>query len=530
MSNNQEDANNFEDEALKEFKEGSIHFQKHFYSKAIQHYEEAIEIISKNSNEFKNILFDGISFEILIKSLTSKGLCYFNEQKWESANKDFDESISLFEQFKSKLNDDDLNSIVLSIIKANHMKGKSIQLGNEYNSNFENVDENVTKIISLFNYYMSRGLLQNQLQQFDLAIDDFTQCVTILDNTLQNKLLNNCDNIDMSQINHDYYVTLHNRGISYENLQNYEMALHDYNAAINYIDLSTLQNSLQKNNVIDTFYYRARLNDQFLQNKSEAEKDYLKILTLQKDHILANYYLGEIYYFKKNYKLSQNYFTIVIDNLCDNVDNNVDNNEKLFYSHFNRGMCYKNCNEFENAINDFELAINTNKEIFYKVFIELARLYTKLQLKTNEELVTLYNQGISLLEKSPSTTMIDNKSHIYFERGILYNKLDNYQSAIKDFTTTIQLDPNFIDAYFNRGFINHRKLKLFEKAIEDYDKVIYLNPYDVDCENQKVMCLIELEREEEAKVLVQEILERNPENETTMGLKRYLNNEDNEEV
>ena len=49
-----------------------------------------------------------------------------------------------------------------------------------------------------------------------------------------------------------------------------------------------------------------------------------------------------------------------------------------------------------------------------------------------------------------------------------------YQSAIKDFDAAIRLNPQS-DAYYNRG-VAYRKLGQFERAIEDYDEAIRLDP------------------------------------------------------
>ena len=66
----------------------------------------------------------------------------------------------------------------------------------------------------------------------------------------------------------------------------------------------------------------------------------------------------------------------------------------------------------------------------------------------------------------------------YFNSGIAYYELGEYQQAIKDFNQAIRLDPKFAEAYNNRGSAYYGKGQ-YDEAIADYTKAIELNPkYD----------------------------------------------------
>ena len=60
-----------------------------------------------------------------------------------------------------------------------------------------------------------------------------------------------------------------------------------------------------------------------------------------------------------------------------------------------------------------------------------------------------------------------------------FNKDDkgDYTGAISDYTKAIELDPNYADAYVNRGISKHN-LKDYKGAMSDYNKAIELNPND----------------------------------------------------
>jgi len=63
----------------------------------------------------------------------------------------------------------------------------------------------------------------------------------------------------------------------------------------------------------------------------------------------------------------------------------------------------------------------------------------------------------------------------YNNRGISYRHLKKYDKAIKDYTKAIDLDPEYAMAYNNRGFA-YVNLKEYKKAMRDSNKAIDLDP------------------------------------------------------
>ncbi|XP_037669170.1 tetratricopeptide repeat protein 32 [Choloepus didactylus] len=63
----------------------------------------------------------------------------------------------------------------------------------------------------------------------------------------------------------------------------------------------------------------------------------------------------------------------------------------------------------------------------------------------------------------------------YNNRGqIKYFRVDFYE-AMDDYTSAIEVQPNFEVPYYNRGLILYR-LGYFDEALEDFKKVLDLNP------------------------------------------------------
>ena len=61
----------------------------------------------------------------------------------------------------------------------------------------------------------------------------------------------------------------------------------------------------------------------------------------------------------------------------------------------------------------------------------------------------------------------------YYHRASLFMAVGNLQSAVKDFTTAIQLDPQYADAYTRRGMM-YTLLDQEDDANRDFDRAVQL--------------------------------------------------------
>ena len=65
----------------------------------------------------------------------------------------------------------------------------------------------------------------------------------------------------------------------------------------------------------------------------------------------------------------------------------------------------------------------------------------------------------------------------YNERGNRYSRTGIYGKAISDYTSAIELDSTFVEAYFNRGG-SYYEVGWYEEALADLSKAIQLDPKD----------------------------------------------------
>ena len=85
----------------------------------------------------------------------------------------------------------------------------------------------------------------------------------------------------------------------------------------------------------------------------------------------------------------------------------------------------------------------------------------------------------------------------YHNRGVSYALLGKYDQALADFNKAIKIKPGFFKAWFNRGEI-HYYHEDYEQAIKDYTEVIRLKPDDAKAYSGRANARYSLRRFHEA--------------------------------
>jgi len=100
---------------------------------------------------------------------------------------------------------------------------------------------------------------------------------------------------------------------------------------------------------------------------------------------------------------------------------------------------------------------------FIEQFLEAYQSYQDDDLKKAAE---AYTKAINIKPEDITS---------YFNRGIIYSKMGFYDKAIDDYNKVIELNPDYAEAYNNRGWAYIQK-GLFNRAIQDCDKALVLDP------------------------------------------------------
>ena len=152
--------------------------------------------------------------------------------------------------------------------------------------------------------------------------------------------------------------------------------------------------------------------------------------------------------------------------------------------YFARGMDYMVLQDLSEAMDDFSKAIRLNPRFFMAYFNRAAIRYKQLEMElfgenspSNTMKLQLKNQPLSFLSQPQKTSYVapDDK----FSSKIIElndNKLlFEFNRIIEDYNKVIELNPDFIYAYFNRANIRCTQQD-FRAALPDYDEAINRNP------------------------------------------------------
>lgn len=437
--------------ALKAFNRASQLMSQKHYTEAIEQFDKAIEA----TKLYKDFL------EIRTKSTFMRGQTYMIVGDKTAAIDDYIEAISLAQLLKEQ-------------------------------------QPEVT--IKLSNYYVALGNLLNHDDQFERAVEEYSEGINWLEK----------DSADLLTCTAAYY----NRGMAFLSLERLDEAREDFQKAIDFINEDPTGN---KQILIDSYYHLARCYH-LANDSNKALECYNIIVTeIDPDHILSNFHRARILYYDENdFRGAIRSFDRVL------AANTTDDS-----SYYNRGMAYKFLEEWDKAVHDFKSAVECNDK-FMKAYVELARSTVNRdgEATDDNDILLYYDRALYLLENNKVEQNVPSLSRteiaqLYFERGVLLNKQGRYHDAIKDYDKCCELDRLHEEAYFNRGVIFSRQLKQPEKAFKDFEHVLKFAE-DVPTLTERAVLNISLNNFEAARTDLNRVLELEPDNEVGYGLLEYV--------
>ncbi|MBD2147786.1 serine protease [Sphaerospermopsis sp. FACHB-1194] len=268
-------------------------------------------------------------------------------------------------------------------------------------------------------FYTNRGNLYVQQKKWELALADYNQAINI---------------------NPDFALAYYNRGNLYSDQKKWELALADYNQAI-------------KINPDDADAYNNRGVLYSDQKKWElALADYNQAIKINPDDAGAYNNRGALYSDQKKWELA----------LAD-YNQAIKINPDLALAYYNRGLLYSDQKKWELALADYTQAININPDLA-AAYNNRGLLYS--DQKKWELALADYNQAIKI---NPDYALA------YYNRGLVYDNQKKWELALADYTQAIKINPDYAQAYNNRGNLYHNQKK-WELALADYNQAIKINP------------------------------------------------------
>ncbi len=218
----------------------------------------------------------------------------------------------------------------------------------------------------------------------------------------------------------------------------------------------------------------------------KSVKAYEKCLQLDPRNVEANLKLGELFMYLKAYPKAINYANEAL---------RIDSKRSKAY--FIKGFVYKESGDTARAISSFTTVVEIDPES-YDAYIQLGLLHAAkgddlaiqyysnaLRIRPSSE-EALYNRGLYYQEDNKFDKATEdyreilskNKSYApaYYNLGFiaLVNE-ENYAEAIKQFTSAINADQNYVEAFYNRG-LAYEYSGDKDSAIKDYRSALAIFP------------------------------------------------------
>ena len=150
-------------------------------------------------------------------------------------------------------------------------------------------------------------------------------------------------------------------------------------------------------------------------------------------------------------------------------------------SHYHAANKYFEDGMFDDALNSYKKALAENPQLIH-ANRGIAR--SLMMLERHEEALSIFNK---VIEQEPEF------SASYANRGILYDRMQNYTAAIADYEKAVQLDPEISDgpSWITRFLRNQA-----EKPPTILDRMKYLQAEMSKPEDQRVLQLPEKDEEQ----------------------------------
>lgn len=127
-----------------------------------------------------------------------------------------------------------------------------------------------------------------------------------------------------------------------------------------------------------------------------------------------------------------------------------ENNKESYYG---KGIAYYNLDEYDKAIEQFDLALDVEESAGLDLNILLYKADTELMAKKYKEGVDSLTRAIAIESNDPS---------IYYKRALAYKELDKYDEAEEDLDIIISLKPDNYDFYFSKYLLLDEQNKTSE--------------------------------------------------------------------
>ncbi|MCC8146598.1 MAG: tetratricopeptide repeat protein [Bacteroidales bacterium] len=395
---------------------GSVYSEKGDTIDALNDYNTAIELDKYYAPAF-----------------AQRGLLYFHSEKYEDALNDFNQAIYLESNHAGYHINRGLVRYYL-----NDLRGSM----SDYDA-VVNLDPN--NLIARFN----RGLLRSQVGDVYGALEDFGKVI---------------------ELEPDNYMAIYNRAFLNQETNNYQNAVKDLDIIIE-----------EYPNFVPAYYFRAEMKRKMNDLKA-ADQDYWYAYELEQK-LLKQKEQGKIITGKEVLD-SEDYAENAEETKTrEKSDKNIANFNRLVVYDKEEESQSKYKNEIRGRVQDKQVRVDLEPQFIVTYYENISEIDNSISRA--DRIISDYNNKRILLHQLkivnhevPLTDdqaayhfqSIDNYSLVldrnpmdvnaYFGRGLDFMVLQDLSEAIEDFGKVINLDPNFVLAYFNRAVVRYKQMEI----------------------------------------------------------------------
>ena len=199
--------------------------------------------------------------------------------------------------------------------------------------------------------------------------------------------------------------------------------------------------------------------DYLAKAKKNLEKEkYHEVISFCDKALKINNDLPEAYSFKGNALYNLGAYNDAAESFSHAIEKEP--NEAEHY--YDRSWSYCNMDKYEDSIIDINKALEIEPKTS-SFYYDRGRF--EYWAERYKDAVISFTKGIEL---KPT----ENK---YLFRANSYMALEEFDLALADFNSSIEIDPEFAKAYYRRGIL-YKKMELLENAARDFKKAIELDP------------------------------------------------------
>lgn len=208
----------------------------------------------------------------------------------------------------------------------------------------------------------------------------------------------------------------------------------------------------------------------YVQNKdNEALMDFKRAIENGSLNPETFYTVGQIHFFRKEYDLAEDAYTEAVK---------LDTMQPLYQ--FALGFMAQERGRTNRAIEHFDEALKRDPT-FIKALSALHDIH--LNETKDPDLAYFYNDRILVVDSTHPVARF-NQGNFFFQRANVITdqaKLPEFQVllklAVSEYSTALQRDPNFVNAYYNRGY-SYYLMEQYGRALNDFSTVISLDPFN----------------------------------------------------